>query len=407
MSDVISIIEQIAQHGHAPRDGCSRFGVGYDDAFRRLRRSYLERGFARGSSAEKFVVGPFGSGKTHFVRHFAELARDLDCVTAEVALNKDVDFTQSLVVYREVARKVRVPGRSQTGLRNLLQAAVERIKSSAPEPVGEQLCQAWASGLETAHFEHESYRRGICRALAALLQDNDSKFDDYCRWLEGEVSDRALAKRLEMRAIPKAEEGLFGRLAMLSLFQLVRHARFSGTVVAFDEAEQGLNVDKRKTERILSLLQSSINAMADLQGGSALVLFAVTPDIVAKMENFAALQQRVADPEESQGFFDGNTMAAKIDLSRRGDAVEELRSIGRRLVHLLYGSEAGPSLSVSEADVLARVDAIAEDVVSREESVGSRRSMAKRTCALLMHVYDEGALHEGNAPTPPPPETEV
>src|SRR5262249_9348898 len=102
-----------------------------------------------------------------------------------------------------------------------------------------------------------------------------------------------------------------------------------------------------------------------------------------------------------------NTMAAKIDLSRRGDAVEELRLIGWRLVRLLYSSDAGPSLAVPEADVLARVDAMAEDVVSREESAGSRRSMAKRTCGLLMRVYDKGGLDEGSAPTPSPPGKEV
>ena len=73
----LDIFEQIAETGHAPKFGCHLFGVGYDDAIERLRQKYLEERFERGKSAEKFVVGTFGSGKTHFLRHLAEIARDV------------------------------------------------------------------------------------------------------------------------------------------------------------------------------------------------------------------------------------------------------------------------------------------------------------------------------------------
>ncbi len=110
--DVIAMIERMAEYGTAPHDGCALFGVGYDEAFARLRSKYFEARFARGDSAEKFVVGPFGSGKTHFLRQLMEIARALECVTAEVTLNKDLDFTKSLIVYREVVRAMRagLPG---------------------------------------------------------------------------------------------------------------------------------------------------------------------------------------------------------------------------------------------------------------------------------------------------------
>jgi hypothetical protein len=86
--DVLAMIERLAEYGTAPNDGCALFGVGYDEAFARLRSKYLEARFARGDSAEKFIIGPFGSGKTHFLRQLMELARDLDCVTAEVRSTK-------------------------------------------------------------------------------------------------------------------------------------------------------------------------------------------------------------------------------------------------------------------------------------------------------------------------------
>src|SRR5687768_15403794 len=114
------MFEQLAEHGHAPAEGCSLFGTGVDGAFAQLRQRYLVERFARGGSAEKFVVGPFGSGKTHFLRQLMEIARELDCVTIEVALNKNLDFTQSLVIYQEMARQVRPPRSETRGLRNLI-----------------------------------------------------------------------------------------------------------------------------------------------------------------------------------------------------------------------------------------------------------------------------------------------
>ena len=93
--DVLALLESLAEKGTPPTDGCTLFGVGYDDAFERLKRTYLERRFSNGGSAEKFVVGPFGSGKTHFLRQFLEIARDMDCVTAEVPLTRSFDITNN------------------------------------------------------------------------------------------------------------------------------------------------------------------------------------------------------------------------------------------------------------------------------------------------------------------------
>ena len=78
--NVVGILERVAENGHAPKAGCHLFGVGYEDAFARLRKTYFVDRFQNGGSAEKFVVGPFGSGKTHFLRELLEIAVSEDCV---------------------------------------------------------------------------------------------------------------------------------------------------------------------------------------------------------------------------------------------------------------------------------------------------------------------------------------
>ena len=43
----------------------------------------------------------YGSGKTHFLRHFSEISRRRTCVTSEVQLNKSIDLTRYLAVFRK------------------------------------------------------------------------------------------------------------------------------------------------------------------------------------------------------------------------------------------------------------------------------------------------------------------
>ena len=392
--DVIGMLEQMAAYGHAPRDGCHLFGVGYEDAFERLRKKYIISRFDRGHSGEKFVVGPFGSGKTHFLREIFEIAREHDCVTSEVTLNKDLDFTESLVTYKEVARELRAPGRDDHGMRSLLMAAIERVGSLASDPeAAEHLVRSWAGGLDKADFKLESFGRIAKKGVLSYLSEDEAGFESACRWLGGDIADKALARELSESPVPQDEHKLHGRRALLSLFQFVKHAKFRGTVVGFDEAEQGFAVDRARVNRIHSMLQSGINATVDLQGGSALVLYALTPDIVEKMEEFAALQQRVADPRPGHGFFAGDTMAPLISLTERGDVVEELKTIGRRLVDLLYENTDEPP-SAKPDDVKKIVDSVAENVAATDIRSSNRRTMVKRVCSMLLTLHEEGLLED-------------
>jgi len=392
------LMEELAEHGTAPSTGCALFGVGYEDAYRRLRDKYLLGRFERGRSAEKFVIGPFGSGKSHFSRQLMEIARDMGCVTAEVQLNKDLDFAQNLVIYREVVRAIRPPYGEHRGIRALLMAALDEVRrrtESASEAVRDQLVNAWVTGLESADFELELFGQVAKRGLEALIRGEVLVFEAACRWLGGEVADRQLARDLCLTSVPREEQRRHGRLALLSLFQFIRHAGFQGTVLAYDEAEQGLSVDRRKEERIHSLLQSDINAVTSLKNGSVLILYAFTPDIVSRMEKFPALAQRIADPSVEHGFFDGNTFAPRIDLTRRGnqDPAEDLRAIGHRLVDLLYEEEQD-RLTVSKVQVLERVTQIANEIVEQDITTSNRRTMVKLTATVLSRLYENGQLIE-------------
>lgn len=376
--------EMLASHGTAPMVGCSMLGVGYEDAFDRLLKTYVDGRFARGLSSEKLVVGPFGSGKTHFLRQMMELAAAKDVVVSEVRLNKDLDFTKRLLFYREVAAEVAAPGQSERGIAGLLRAMRAKVCGAAPDEIKDVLFEAWISGLGAQDFRLDAFKRVAMAGLTALRTQDEPTFSAAARWLSGDVNDPVLAKALMESRVGTDQQSLFAGRMLLSLFQLVRHAGFLGTVLAVDEAEQGFSVDKKRRDRILSMLKSDVDSISALNGGSALVLYALTPEIREAMDTFPALHQRFADPG-GVGFFDGNQYAAVIDLTFRADPTMHLRGIARRLLEVFSGENELPG-GVSKADAMARVDQIADEVAGANLSSSARRQLVRTVCAYLLGI---------------------
>jgi hypothetical protein len=405
--DYLSILETMATHGVAPAEGCSLFGVGYEDVFRRLKQVYLQnRIAARGGSAEKFVVGPFGSGKTHFLRQLMEISAGEGFVTSEVCLDKDLDYSNRLLVYKEITRNLRIPGGSGRGVRDLLIACVNNVRGKLPDPdASEAAFQGWLQGITDHDFKLDSFARIAQKALRYYDQQDEDSFKSACQWLEGTFDSKDLAKRLGEQVVHRDEINLFASQAMFSIFQLIRYAGFKGTVVCLDEADIGFQLISRdKMQKILALLRADIGAINDLAGGAVMFVYALTEAVVQNMMQYMALKQRI-DSQPGHGFMDGNDYAALISLSLPTDREAELKRIGHRLTDLLYDN-AGPSLSVSKPEVLEKVNTIASEIIEEDISSSSRREMTKRTSVLLLNILN-GGHYEAAASTAGIEEDEV
>lgn len=400
--EILNLIDAMAENGHAPDEGCGLFGIGNDDAIRRIRETYLKRRFSRGGSAEKFVVGPYGSGKTHFLNQLLETAQRENCITAKVNLTKSVDVTSNYMIYRELIRNLKTP-RSESEMKGLLIACMEKVKddilkNGQTEKDANEYLRFWISGLENYHFELEIFGRVVKQAFDAYLKRNDEKFEFAYRWLSGEFDNKEINKMLNVSRISKSEQNIISKRLGLSLYQLTKRAGFTGTLIAFDEAEQGFSINSRKRNQLLSLLQSDINSINELHDGSALILYAITPDIAEDMMEFAALQQRVQDPFHGMSFWDGNTRAPLIYLTRRdgvtrSEVASELTEIGRKLVELLY-SAVGSEIVIPREDVIEKTKSFAIAISNEDLSPSNRRKMVKGTCIMLIRLYEDGELVE-------------
>jgi hypothetical protein len=394
--DIEGLFRRLAETGHAPQDGCALFGTGYEAELERLRTAYFESAFKAGRSSTKYVIGPYGSGKTHFVLHLMELARQDDCITTDVNLEKLADTLKPETVLAKVASALRPPESSKTGVGAVIEAALSRQQrllesKGLPSSAVSDLLERWIDTLGDQAFVSVAAAQVLRVACQAQISGNREQFEMAERWLSGEAGDRHVARAMGRSPLSGAQLTSYGKQVMLSLCQFNRFAGFRGTVLTFDEAEQNFLTDRKRGAKIFSSLLSDYNAIVDLRHGSALFLYAVTAEVMdALTKSMPMLQQRLADPGPQQGFFDGNVHAAKIDLTQWGDRVDVPYAIGEQLVQLFFARMPGVddsrrSFAHEQMREVVRLEC------EREGSSSVRRPVVKAVAHMLLTKYGSEA----------------
>lgn len=397
MEEIIDVLKHMASTGQPPQEGCSKLGVGYDNALGMLTKEYIEDQLPKGKSAEKFVVGPYGAGKTHFLRQFSEMAIASGCAAAEIQLSKAIDITKQLIVYKEVVSCLKVPGQDQFGMKSLLRSCIDAVRRKSPDPNSSHLLiDSWIAGLEDTDFAENKFKRVLLLTLKAFVDSHDEILDAGIRWLEGDVSNKHICKILNQEsAITAAEQNLFGHKALFCLCQFIRYSGFNGTLIAYDEAEEAVDVGKKKKGQILSMLRTESDARkhANNKNASAFFMYAFTPPIIQDMNNYPALQQRIAEPDPKHKFFDGNVHSPIIDLQQpyqeKDASLMFLQKIGERLLTLFYEAY-GDKIEKSREDLLRECYEWADEIDVRDQSIEKRRDMVKLTCSRLIELYEKG-----------------
>ena len=392
MLGIIDLLKDMVANGQAPGRDCHKFGVGYEEAFQRLEGEILEDSLRRrGKSLEKFIVGPFGCGKTHFLRQLMEIAQSKGFITSEVQLDIKTNITEGFVIYKEIMKKIMTPD-GRRGVEFLIGACMEKVRSLAEDNSQSDLVlETWIESFrKQVILENPSVRRILFSALNSFRAGEELRLEKCLRWLEGEITDKKLAKELDVEAVGRQQSNRFAREALFSICQFIRSAGFPGTVIGYDEAEQSMNVPSEKRKEILSMFRSEITAISKVESAALLAVHALTPDVIQEMQKYPALQQRVSDPDPSKSFFDGDTNAPQIDLARpysnSEQALENLKAIGKRLVELFY-QECGDKVQTPKDKTLRDSEVWAEMVAKGAASISSRRDMVKLCCSRLLDIY--------------------
>lgn len=292
---------QALRSGVVPRTGLHLIQVG---RVRELEAMLQDvKRISEGSSAIRFIIGEYGSGKTFFLTLVRSIGLQQKLVTTQADLTPDRRLQatggQARSLYTELMRNLSTRAKPDGGA---LPSIVERFVTTAmteardrsvnpEEVIRERLAylNEWVGGYDFAEVI-AAYWRGHDAGDETLKKN-------AVRWLRGEFSTKTEARQaLGVRTIVD-DTNVYDQLKLFA--QLVRQAGYSGFLVCLDEL---VNLYKlANTQARSSNYEQILRILNDVLQGSAMglgFLLGGTPEFLTDtrrgLYSYQALQSRLA-----------------------------------------------------------------------------------------------------------------
>jgi len=393
------IIETVGGEGIPPQCGYEHFTAGLDPYLDVLDEEYLSTFIKDGGAVFKLVIGPYGGGKTHFLYSVRGLAWKHDFAVAYVPLSPTESPFHSLDrVLAAIMRGLAAPLTTEEAVSGWEEGFPAFLKRWFAKRTGElrelQLSPEEAhaqvlADIEAMQVESVSFRRAVRAAIAALIEHNDSAFDDLCQWLlvEGHTpklrKEHSVLQKIDQKSAPSV---------LRSLTQMVRQMGFSGLVLLFDEVERMSSMSSKQRDKHLSNLRELIDECGHTTFQGTMLLFAV-PDkkfLEGRTQIYEALSQRV-----STIFDELNTSGVCIELDRTiPEPVPFLEQVGGKLAgiyQVAYGHE------FDGATLEQAMPQIAEEAYEeRFGDTGYKRLFVQRAIRGLHYLRKTGKIPPSN-----------
>lgn len=323
-------IIQALRAGVVPRLGLQHIQVGRQREIQAIVRD-IDR-VADGGAFTRFIIGPYGAGKTFFlflVRQIA-LQRKLVVMQADLGPDRRIHASggQARILFSELAKSLATRSSPDGGaLRSIVETFIAQTMELAPGVPIEQAISGRLAPLREMVSGYDfaaviaAYARGYDEGNAVLQEA-------ALRWLRGEYTTKTEARAdLGVRTILD-DLAFYDALKLMAKF--VKIAGYSGLLVCLDELVnlyklQNAQARKQNYEQILRMLNDTLQGTTESLG----LLYGGTPDFLLDtrrgLYSYEALQTRLA----------GNSFASDTMVDM-GGTVMRLQSLTvEELLHLL------------------------------------------------------------------------
>lgn len=310
---------------------------------------FLEQAAKHDLSVARFVVGDYGSGKTHFLRMTAKKALDGKFAYAEVTINRDIRLDRFETVWQIMMEKLQARDSSDSpeGIEGMLDAWWNKIVQDGCYP---DILQ------RVAEIPNTNFREAIKQYLQGRAQGQDDSVRPYVLWLKG--------ARTKPRGIGASIDRLMAREMLRSLIVLLKLMGYSGLVLFLDELElmvtQSPQIRNSSYEALRQLVDGTDNVP------SFLVLCSLTEQLISDdlkgFPSYPALWQRVRG---SLAFRDRDYRSLMINLNHiplTDGEIEQLAFRIRDIYSTGYGEEAVRQVAPEYLKVIVQEACAQEEV---------------------------------------------
>ena len=397
----LEILAHLAEVGTPPTGGADviKVSAGLRPTLERIARETLPF-VAAGGSDLQFVFGPYGRGKTHYLKALAQWGREHGFVTAYVdGQDNQSPFRELDQTYRAIAGRMTPPGTPETrpffgvsGLAKVVEASFIGRDRAGRRQVVERIQDDRALAPDFRNLV-------LAYCTQAVLGDGD---EDVAERLEALLAATStyrvtLGELYRMhRDLPRPLGKLSRRNAAIwlrAMLSLPRVLGYAGLLVLFDETETALQRGRLPQRlRHLAHVRTFIDHMATGAFRGCGVYYAVTEEfIVDARAHLQALSQRI---ERTRRPGASNPRAVWVDLDevtvpgpREPAFFEELA--GRILG---IGREAG--LLAGDADRIQReLGSLADSYALENINEGAVREYVKEAAARV--AQELSAMRDG------------
>jgi hypothetical protein len=323
-------IIQALRAGVVPRLGLQHIQVGRQREIQAIVRD-IDR-IAEGGACSRFIIGPYGAGKTFFlflVRQIA-LQRKLVVMQADLGPDRRIHASggQARTLYSELVKSLATRSSPDGGaLRGIVETFIAQTIEQSPGMPIEQAISGRMAPLREMVSGYD-FATVVATYARGYDEGNEALQEAALRWLRGEYTTKTEARNdLGVRTVID-DLAFYDALKLMAKF--VRIAGYSGLLVCLDELVnlyklQNAQARKQNYEQILRMLNDTLQGATEGLG----LLYGGTPDFLLDtrrgLYSYEALQSRLA----------GNSFASDTIVDM-GAPVMRLQSLTvEELLHLL------------------------------------------------------------------------
>ncbi len=343
---ILSSLLSSLSAGVVPRSGAPYIAIGRDEEISALLED-LEK-ISEGEGRMRFLIGRYGSGKSFLIQLLRGYALEKDFLTADADLSPDRRLYGTAgsgrATYRELMRNLASKS-SPDG------AALPKILAKWITSVKFSLAEQYGSDVPSSLVEKElmnvlrdvefcvggfDFAKVVSEYYKAYLDGNDERTSACLRWLRGEFSGKAEAKRELGFSVSTVidDDNWYDFIKLWAV--LARKIGYRGLVVFIDECVNLYKITNRISrennyEKILSMFNDTLQGHAE---GLA-IIFGGTPQFLDDTRrgvfSYEALRSRLSDSKyEIAGI--KNLKSPILRLTRLSD--NELYALLKRLTNL-------------------------------------------------------------------------
>ena len=335
--------------GVVPRSGAPYLAIGRKDEIGAMLHD-LEV-VNDGSASFRFLIGPYGSGKSFLIQLIRGYAMERDFVTADADLSPERRLYgtsgSGVATYRELIKNLACKVCPDGGaLSGIIARWIDGIRQSLAEQGMDPDAPAFTAQLEkrihavVLEIENQvggfDFSRVIFKYYEAYISGDDDMRSSCLRWLRGEFSTRAEARKdlgFPVSVII-SDENWYEFIKLWA--ELVRMIGYRGLIVFLDECVNLYKISNRISrennyEKILSMFNDTLQGRASGLG----IVMAGTPQFLEDTRrglfSYEALRSRLCDSRFGTEEF-VNLIGPVIRLRRLTD--DELLALLERITAL-------------------------------------------------------------------------